>query len=535
MSQSSQGPSLEHAAGVLVHLAVVIAVAVAVCLLVLLVMRVCGLHWSWTAPTVLAAAPVWMFDRFAAITVAFATGLVTVTGAKWHAEDLRAGGDIATHARRRRTPVSALRAGRDRRSILGGRVITKRGLVVGRDHRGRSVHIPVGGRGGRHTLVLGATGSGKTVTQAWIAGRLIELGHGAVVVDPKGDRSLRDELHRAARRRRREFREWTPEGPDAYNPFAHGTDTELADKALAGETYTEPHYLRQAQRYLGHATRTLKANGQPVTLAALADAMSPRRLEAIGRGLDDEHQVQELHDYLDDLSPEQQRGLAGTRDRLAILAESDVAPWLQPHDAGGPSIDLLRSIQAHDVVYFRLDADRRPLLAAMIAAAIVQDLLTVAAHHHHQPLSTLVLLDEFSAVAPDAIARLFGRGRSAGMSLLLGTQELADLTLVEHPNLKDQVLGNVTTLIAHRQVIPDSAEQIAAIAGTRGTWVHTQRTDHRLNGHSASGDTGTRTRGREFAVHPDEIKQLHTGWAVVACPGRTQPRITRMLHPEDAR
>ena len=60
-------------------------------------------------------------------------------------------------------------------------------------------------------------------------------------------------------------------------------------------------------------------------------------------------------------------------------------------------------------------------------------------------------------------------------------------------------------------------------------------TDHRLNGHSSAGDTGTRTRGREFAVHPDEIKQLHTGWALVACPGSTQPRITRMLHPEDAR
>ena len=25
-------------------------------------------------------------------------------------------------------------------------------------------------------------------------------------------------------------------------------------------------------------------------------------------------------------------------------------------------------------------------------------------------------------------------------------------------------------------------------------------------------------------VHPDEIKQLHTGWAVVACPGRKRPR-----------
>jgi hypothetical protein len=42
----------------------------------------------------------------------------------------------------------------------------------------------------------------------------------------------------------------------------HGTDTELADKVLAGETYTEPHYLRQAQRYLGHAVRVLTASGR---------------------------------------------------------------------------------------------------------------------------------------------------------------------------------------------------------------------------------------------------------------------------------
>jgi TraM recognition site of TraD and TraG len=383
--------------------------------------------------------------------------------------------------------------------------------------------------------VLGATGSGKTITQAWLGGRLIGAGHAAVVIDPKGDQTLRGELHRAARRARREFREWTPEGPDAYNPFAHGSDTELADKALAGETYTEPHYQRQAQRYLGHATRTLRAARRPVTLASLTEAMDPRRLEAIGRGLDDEHQAEPLRDYLDSLTPEQQHGLAGTRDRLAILAESDVARWLQPHDAGGPGIDLLRSVRAGDAVYFRLDADRRPLLSAMLAAAIVQDLLTVAAHQQHQPLATLVLVDEFSAVAPDGIARLFGRGRSAGMSLLLGTQELADLTIPELPNLQDQVLGNITTLIAHRQVVPDSAAQIAAIAGTRGTWVHTQRTDHRLTGQGPNGDTGTRTRGREFAIHPDEIKQLRTGWALVACPGRTQPRITRMLHPENAR
>src|SRR4051794_30459969 len=55
---------------------------------------------------------------------------------------------------------------------------------------------PSAATSGRHTLVVGATGSRKTVTQAWIAGRLIRAGHGAVVMDPKGDRLLDDKTTR---------------------------------------------------------------------------------------------------------------------------------------------------------------------------------------------------------------------------------------------------------------------------------------------------------------------------------------------------
>jgi heme-degrading monooxygenase HmoA len=173
-----------------------------------------------------------MADRFAAIAVAFATGLVTVTGTRWHAEDLRAGGDIAAHARRRRTPVSALvGSGHDRRRIRQGRVITKRGLVVGRDHRVRAVHIPVGGRSGRHTLVLGAAGSGKTVTQAWIAGRLIAAGHGAVVVDPKGDRWIARSRSAILTRYRRRCVEEEGQMHARLSRFA-GLDPERIDEAV---------------------------------------------------------------------------------------------------------------------------------------------------------------------------------------------------------------------------------------------------------------------------------------------------------------
>src|SRR3954447_21718356 len=275
--------------------------AALVTLSLVMFLRWLGLHWTWTLPGVLLWPLLWSFDQQAAVFAAGPALFATVTGARWHYDDLRHGADRAQDARDRRTPMDAGRERLQRRAVRGGRWINRLGLAVGRDQRGRTVHIPIGTTSGRHALVVGATGSGKTVTQAFIAGRLIRSGHGAVVIDPKGDRLLHAELEHAARKCRRTFRVWTPDGPAVYNPFAHGTDTELADKVLAGETYTEPHYLRQAQRYLRHAIRALRGMGYPVTVALLADAMDPAKLEVWGRSLPDE-QAQRIHDYVDSLS-----------------------------------------------------------------------------------------------------------------------------------------------------------------------------------------------------------------------------------------
>ncbi len=43
---------------------------------------------------------------------------------------------------------------------------------------------------------------------------------------------------------------WSPGGSAIYNPLARGNPSEITDKALAGEEWSEPHYLRQAQRYI---------------------------------------------------------------------------------------------------------------------------------------------------------------------------------------------------------------------------------------------------------------------------------------------
>jgi hypothetical protein len=495
-------------------------------------MRRRHLHWTWAAVVLLLALLMRGRLGISGFTVVPAALLATVRSRRWHREDVDAGMDLAEIAAERRGPLDLLRsiaaattsrypAARVEADSLGAQR-----LALGRDDRGRTVAIPFGEESsGRHTLVVGATGSGKTVTQTWIAVNAIERGMGAIVLDPKGDRGMRAELQRAAHAAGRRFLEWAPSGPCVYNPYACGGETEIADKALAGEHFTEPHYLRQAQRYLGHVVRALRGAEVEVSLAEIAQHLDPEHLEVLVRELP-EAQAQSTHAYLDSLSARQRSDLAGVRDRLAILTESDVGPWLDPRTADAERFDLLAAVRSRAVVYFNLEADSRPLLAQMLGAAIVQDLQSTVAALQGCPVATLVAIDEFSAVAAERVVGLFARARSAGFSLLLATQEVSDMRLPGREMLLEQVMGNLSFVIAHRQVVPASAELISNVAGERGAW----RVSRQSNGRT------TRTRIREWVLDPGRVASLGTGWAAVIVLGDgARVRIARISTPGSRR
>jgi conjugal transfer pilus assembly protein TraD len=503
-----------------------------------------GFRWTWALLGLPVSLLLWRVNGLLGPAGFLACGLACRLGAKWHQADIAAGADHAEIAHARIGIVEVLRDALDRRRTAGtgdrdgdrgreGRSwVRGEWLEIGRDGRGRTASIPVGFESGAHTLIVGATGAGKTVSEAWIACRLIEAGHGAVVVDPKGDEMLAEQLRASAEQCGVPFLEWSPTGSLAYNPYAHGSHTEIADKALAGERFTEPHYLRQAQRYIANAVRAMQAAKIPVTLGSLALHMRPIELEETARKLDGEL-AEEIHDYLDSLGERGRRELSGVRDRLAILAESDARDALEPRD-GHPMLDLHRAVRECAVVYFRLDADRRLLLSSQIARAVIIDLIGLVAELQRDPIPTVVLIDEFSAIAADQVARLFGRARSAGVSLILATQELADLkTPGGDRRLRDQVLGNIQTLLAHRQNVPESAELLSQVAGTKPVWLTTQQTSDGLLG---SNPKGSRRRGHEYAVHPSLIKRLPTGHALLVTPGQTQPpAIVHVHRPSEAR
>jgi type IV secretory pathway TraG/TraD family ATPase VirD4 len=467
-------------------------------------------RWTWAASTVVVLMLLRPRLGVSPAILDVTAISATLCARRRHREDMMAGGDLSKIAAAADGPLvvlrwisrgtlARLRSRSTLRALCGGR------MAVGRDRTGAVARIPFAtGANGRHTLVVGATGSGKTVSQTWIASRAIEAGLGAVVIDPKGDVHMRTHLADAATESGRRFIEWTTRGPSVYNPFGHGSASEIADKALAGERFTEPHYQRQAQRYLGHVIRALRGTGAVVSLSALVAHLDPAELEVLARALPEER-AKATHRYLDSLTPRQRTDLGGVRDRLAIVAESDFAPWLDPATPQAPTFDLLGAIRERAVVYFALEADSLPLLSQMLAVAIVQDLQMTTATLQRAPVETVVVIDEFASVAAEQVARLFGRARSAGINLLLGTQELADLRLDGHRQLQEQVLGNLSSLIAHRQVVPGSAELISSLAGTRGDWRTSLGSDGRW----------TRTRMKAPRLSPEDVCALSPGRAAV--------------------
>ena len=399
--------------------------------------------------------------------------------------------------RDRRAPADGVRLGVERRS-------------------GRSV-VLTDGQLSAHGLIVGASGAGKSTTLLTILCDQVRRGRPVVAIDMKGSPAFAGQLADAAAAAGRPFRCWTLDGPACWNPLAHGNATELKDKLIATERFTEPHYQRAAERYVQTVMQVLEHvhPDHPPVLEEVVSLMEPRRLARLLRDVGDPL-AERVQDYVASLSHDQLSAVRGLGTRLAIVSESQTGQYLR--DAGADTIDLRHALAGPEVVLFSLNSSTYGGLASMLGTLAVQDLVTATgarlSEGSGRGLGAVVAIDEFSALESDNVLALLARGRESGVPVLLATQELADLERAGR-GFRDQVAGVTAIKIAHRQDVPGSAQMIAAMAGTEEVWEHTRHTvSHPLLGAYESGG-GTRRLAQRFVVDPNEIQSLRTGEAVV--------------------
>jgi len=230
------------------------------------------------------------------------------------------------------------------------------------------------------------------------------------------------------------------------------------------------------------------------------------------------------------MTPDQLSAAAGLGTRLALLSESVAGPYLEPGDPRDPpAVDLGAALEGGDVVLFSLNSSTYGKLAAQLGALAIQDLTSAAGRRLQQsgggePVPATIALDEFSALGADNVLSLLARGREAGVSVLLATQELSDLERAA-PGFRDQVLGITALKLAHRQEVDASAVAISRLAGTERVWRETRQLPS-LGGGRRPASRGTRHEVEEPVVHPNEIKRLSTG-QLVLLSNVPKPRVAR--------
>jgi hypothetical protein len=219
-----------------------------------------NLRWTWAlAPTAVGAVAVWA-TVVEAWSVALLVGGLCSCRWAWLLErrDREAGGEARRRVRRAVGVGDTLGRRRERRELRTGRLAADGGFLLGTDAKGLPVRLRFGGESGRHGLLPGASGSGKSNALVWTVSRHMEAGFGVVVIDMKADPALAARLRVEAEHRRQPFYFWSLDGGDRWNPLQRGNRSELKDKLIATEEFSERHYQAMYERYLVNLFRTLE-------------------------------------------------------------------------------------------------------------------------------------------------------------------------------------------------------------------------------------------------------------------------------------
>ena len=331
----------------------------------------------------------------------------------------------------------------------------------------------------RQALVVGETGSGKTVTALAVASEMLRAGWDVYWIDGKADRAVAAQFLAVARH-------WGVAAVDGgrrpIDGWRGGSDS-VVNRLLATQVFTEPYYAGIARNVLRWAV----GSDPPHAFATLVARMDKRVLRrAWAHDPGEAEKIRRLPDA----------EFLGARYRYEGVA------W-----AVGTSLDGDWSYEDRRAAYVPVGRPEHRNQAAEIGAFVLEDLLHWAMARKVPDRPALVVIDEFSKLAarPDAAVDLVERVRSFRVGVLLIGQTWASLGPTD--TIRERLAGTVGTVLIHQLKAP---ERLVALAGTTRTVERTEQTE----GLAPTGRASQHV-ARRFVVSPDAVRTLATGEAVL--------------------
>jgi hypothetical protein len=347
----------------------------------------------------------------------------------------------------------------------------------------------------RHMIIIGITGSGKTVLMlrlwcGWLAAAARETSrHGApppllIILDGKGGHDAR----RAAARARTaltaagavRFRLWPDEDTLSMWDIPPAALAVLLDQLVEHGEGNAAYYADAMAAAVRLAV--LAPQGPPRSAAEFLDRLTPAWLE---------------HAYAEG-RPADLEKITAARPHLP----SAVMRYSVLFDRLGPSLDGSGSLTEADVWYCILEGTAEPSIAEAQGMALTE----LAARAASQGQRTILLaLDEYSAISRRVpLSNLYERGRSLGLGVQVSAQSWAGLGKDddERQRLASTADGGIWLM---RTPAP---EPLVTLAGTRRVLEGSRKTIR-----ASPGDEGNTHLAHTWIADPDRIRQLATGQA----------------------
>lgn len=352
-------------------------------------------------------------------------------------------------------------------------------------------------------MVLGTTGSGKTVTLQRFYQRAMVKGYPLIIVDGKPTDDNVKWLQAMAAKQNRPFYGFNCGNYMHYDPLANGGYSELKDKIISLKDQWENDYYRSiAEDYLQTTFEVLLLCKKQFDLKRVVECLNFDILQELARETDRE----EMTKRVESLGKYERKDITGLQAHLNLLIHSELGEYFRIDEN---TFTLPRAIEENAVVYFALPALRFPSFSKVLGKLVINDLKAAVDRSSADNKRVFMIFDEFSVFAGEQVLNLVNMGRGKGVHAIFGTQGLADLDRVDK-GFKSQVMNCANTIICHRLNDQESAEAITSWIGTQDDFVVTTQ----YNPNQTDAGVGTIGYTKEFIVHPDRIKQgLRTGEA----------------------
>lgn len=362
----------------------------------------------------------------------------------------------------------------------------------------------------RHTHIVGATGTGKTVLIENLLFQDLKRGYGAIIIDPKGEREFYDQVRSFCQEIGRTgdlhyLSATYPEESAVWNPCSLGSTSELQTKFFNSAIYSEPHYAKACEFGLLKAFSEIKSSGN----------QSPR--------------IPDLIQKLEKLArDDREKTLAGLFYDLNNLAHGEWREILGcGASAGRKEISILDVVSNNQILFVDLPTEGKKVQSSRIGRLLTQEIILISGMRKRLPelkgdRPFSVYIDEFDAFATESFATFLNKGRSSDFMIHLAHQTLSDLKVISE-SFAGQILGNSNVRFIFRQDDPEDAETWSRFIGTRKTTKQTYRTSQGTR----TGESSNR-EGQEFIVNPDRIKSLRVGECVFSMKTERELSILRV-------